>query len=419
MFNLPAPPDGLRYFTCDLHIHIGRACDRPIKLTAARDLTFANIAREASERKGVEVVGIIDCASPAVLTEIRNCLDDGTMAEQPGGGLVYAPQRDRARPTTVILAAEIETVEREGVGRLSHHVGFFRTLDAITAFSDTLSQFVKNMNLSSQNCHSSAVELLRLVCELGGFLVPAHAFTPHKSLYGSSARRLTQLFDPHGDAVFCVELGLSADSSLADRIDELHTRTFITNSDAHSLPKIAREYNVIALGAPTFDELRLALRHEQGRFIAANYGLDPKLGKYHRTFCEACQQVQVAEPPVQACALCGSTNVTRGVLDRIVEIQDRPAPNSPPHRPPYRYQVPLQFLPKLGPTTLNKLLNRFGTEMFVLHQATAEELTQVVAPAIAETILSARDGTLQLLPGGGGRYGRAVGSAAETQLRLL
>ena len=49
----------------DLHVHIGRSeKGKPIKITAARSLNFANIAKECAERKGIQIVGIIDCASP-------------------------------------------------------------------------------------------------------------------------------------------------------------------------------------------------------------------------------------------------------------------------------------------------------------------------------------------------------------------
>ncbi len=49
---------------------------------------------------------------------------------------------------------------------------------------------------------------------------------------------------------------MSADTELADQISELETRTFITNSDAHSfLPKIAREYNKILVEDISFKEL--------------------------------------------------------------------------------------------------------------------------------------------------------------------
>lgn len=40
----------------DLHIHIGRSeSGKPVKITGARSLNFANIARECSDRKGIQV----------------------------------------------------------------------------------------------------------------------------------------------------------------------------------------------------------------------------------------------------------------------------------------------------------------------------------------------------------------------------
>ena len=100
--------------------------------------------------------------------------------------------------------------------------------------------------------------------------------------------------------------------------------------------------------------------------------------------------------------------VTMGVLDRIVRIADYDEPHSPQHRPHYQYQVPLQFVPGVGSVTLNRLINRFGNEMAVLHEADERELGQTVGAKIAGLIIQAREGTLPLQAGGGGRYGRAV-----------
>ena len=62
----------------DMHVHIGRAENgKPIKITAAKTLNFANIAKECAERKGIQVVGIIDCASPYVIQDIENFLKPG------------------------------------------------------------------------------------------------------------------------------------------------------------------------------------------------------------------------------------------------------------------------------------------------------------------------------------------------------
>jgi uncharacterized protein (TIGR00375 family) len=402
----------MRTIYADLHIHIGRTSGgRPVKVTAARDLTFENIAKECATRKGIEMAGIVDCGSPPVIRDVERLIASGEMVELPQGGLRYRGA------TTVILGCELETVE-EG-GGLSHHISYFPTLAKLKVFVGFLTRLVTNLDLSSQSCHVSARRLLRIAREAGGIFVPAHAFTPHRSPYGSCVARLTEMFgEGGGGELAALELGLSADSYLADRIAELASITFLSNSDAHSLPRIAREYNVLSVEEASFQELVLALRREQGRGVIANYGLDPRLGKYHRTFCLSCETIAVAPPPVFRCPLCGSEKTVRGVLDRIVEIADYGEPRSPAHRPRYHYQVPLQMLPGIGAVALGKLLNRFGTEMQVLHEAAPEELEVVVGKKLAELVAQARSGALQLLPGGGGRYGKAVADAADTQMSL-
>ena len=66
----------------DLHVHIGRSSDnKPIKITAAKSLNFFNIAKECSNRKGIDIVGIIDCASPYVIKDIEEFLKIGDAYE--------------------------------------------------------------------------------------------------------------------------------------------------------------------------------------------------------------------------------------------------------------------------------------------------------------------------------------------------
>jgi uncharacterized protein (TIGR00375 family) len=383
-----------------------------VKVTASKELTFANIAAECTDCKGIAIAGIVDCASPRVIADIDRLIAHGELEELPDGGLRY---RDAV---TLIPGAEFETTELDR-GQ-SHHVSYFATVAQLKDFSALLSQYVTNIDLSSQACRMPAADLLRICDSVGGTFVPAHSFTPHKSAYGSCTRRLERMFPGAAlDSIPAIELGLSADAELADRIGELHSKTLVTNSDAHSLPKIGREYNTIEMQGASFAEVAMALRREGGRRVTANYGLDPRLGKYHRTVCEDCEWKALTEPPVLVCQVCGSVRVTVGVLDRIVQIQDRPQPQHPPHRPPYHYQVPLAFVPNVGPVTLNRLINQFGSEMAVLHEASADALRQTVGARIADLILLARSGELPLLPGGGGEYGKAVVAAEEFQLRLL
>lgn len=381
----------------DLHIHIGRTEQgNHVKISGSKDLTFANIAYEAAERKGIELVGIIDCHAPSVQTDIIRCLDQGEMHEVAGGGIQY-------RGTTILLGSEIE-VRDPGRGA-AHVLAYFPTLRIMQEFTTWMSKHMKNVELSSQRIYVPAKELQREVVDRGGIFIPAHIFTPHKSVYGSSSTRMEHILDL--DLIAGVELGLSADSEMAGLISELDRYSFLTNSDAHSLGKIGREYNILQLESPNFEEFKKALAREDGRYVAANYGLNPRLGKYHRSFCMQCDSIIDESQAIEMrCPYCGSTRVIRGVMDRIAAIADREQPVIPSYRPPYYYQVPLEFLPGFGPRKRDTLLERFGTEMFVLHQATASELSEVVGPGLAEQIILARSGQLGIITGGGGVYGK-------------
>ena len=387
----------------DLHVHIGRSeKGKPIKITAARSLNFANIARECSDRKGIQIVGIIDCASPYVIEDIEEFLKTGEAYEIADGGIIY---KDKV---CIILGSEIETSEVNENGKTgsAHNLCYFPSLSDIKAFSKEMSKYINNITLSSQRACISAYQLVDIVEKYNGILIPAHAFTPHKSFYGNCTARLERIFKEKFNKVIAVELGLSADTELADHISELESRTFITNSDAHSLPKIAREYNKVLLEDISFKELLKALKNEDGRKIIANYGMDPKLGKYHRTYCETCDKSIEGEPPITECPTCHGKNITMGVLDRIIMISDKKVSKSPVNRPPYIYQVPLTFVPGLGSKTIDKLLKSFGNEMNILHKLSEDDIEAVVGKKVAKTIVLAREGNVHIQAGGGGVYGK-------------
>ena len=387
----------------DLHVHIGRSEQgKPIKITAARSLNFANIAKECYERKGISVVGIIDCASPYVIEDIENFLKTGEAYEIKDGGIIY---KDKV---CILLGSEVETSEvgRNGHKGAAHNVCFFPHLKDIKGFSQEMSHHIKNITLSTQRSDLSGYELIDIVEKYNGILIPAHIFTPHKSYYGNCTDRLENIFKEKLNKIFAVELGLSADTFLADTISELERMTFVTNSDAHSLPKIAREYNKIQVEDISFKEIVMALKNEGERKVLANYGLDPKLGKYHRTYCDNCESVIETKHPVEVCPKCGSDKVTFGVFDRIELIKDKEKTKSPKNRPPYIYQVPLGFIPGVGPRYITKLLDAFNTEMNILHKLSKDDIEAVVGEKIANKIVDARDGNVKIESGGGGVYGK-------------
>ena len=387
----------------DLHVHIGRSeKGKPIKITAAKSLNFANIAKECADRKGINVVGVIDCASPYVIEDIEEFLETGDAYELEDGGIIY---KDKV---CILLGSEVETSEKGRNGKCgsAHNVCFFPHLKDIKAFSNEMSHHIKNITLSTQRSDLSGYDLIDIVEKYNGILIPAHVFTPFKSYYGNCTDRLENIFKEKFDKIFAIELGLSSVTYLADMISELENKTFVTNSDAHSLPKIAREYNKMQVEDISFKEIVKALKNEDGRKVIANYGLDPKLGKYHRTYCDDCEKSIETKEPVEKCPMCGGKNVTFGVFDRIELIKDKNETKSPENRPPYVYQIPLGFIPGVGGKTINKLLNTFETEMNILHKLSNDDIEAVVGEKVANNIENARNGNCRVQSGGGGNYGR-------------
>ena len=269
-----------------------------------------------------------------------------------------------------------------------------------------MSHHIKNITLSTQRSDLSGYELIDIVEKYNGILIPAHVFTPFKSYYGNCTDRMKDIFKEKYDKIFAIELGLSSDTYLADMISELENKTFVTNSDAHSLPKIAREYNKMQVEDISFKEVVKALKNEEGRKVVANYGLDTKLGKYHRTHCDNCEKTIETKEPVEKCPYCGSDKVTFGVFDRIELIKDKPESTSPQNRPQYIYQVPLGFVPGVGGKTIEKLLDTFETEMNILHKLSKDDIESVVGEKIANKIEEARSGNCKVHAGGGGNYGK-------------
>jgi uncharacterized protein (TIGR00375 family) len=390
----------MNQYYVDLHVHIGRSSQGvEIKKATSYNLTFENIAKEAI-RKGIDILGVVDCISPFVINDIEALVNSGELVEKAEGGMEYRGGQ------TIILGEEMET--HELLGGSAHSLCFFPTLRQMKAFSEKMRPHIKNIEAFSSMSRLTAQELFNIVDGLGGILIPAHVFTPHKSFYGNCSDSLQNIFDQESfKKIPAVELGLSSDTNMASMISELDDKAFLSDSDAHSLAKIGREYNKFILEEPSYNEVLKALRNEDGRRIAANYGLNPKLGKYHRSFCLKCEKVLRGNVPILKCEVSPKHRIVVGVRDRLEIIKDR-VRSMLEGRPPYFYNIPLEFLPKVGPKTIDKLIEHFGNEMNVVHKATYEELSEVVAPEIAANIVSARKGELSIEAGGGGIYGRIV-----------
>ncbi|WP_047985369.1 endonuclease Q family protein [Ornithinibacillus californiensis] len=383
----------LTSYFADMHIHIGRDIfNQPVKITASKSLTITNILKESGRNKGINLIGVIDCQSPNVQLELKQLIEQGLAYELEDGGI-------RFEEVTLILGSEIEVYDENCKGPI-HVLCFLPTLSHMAKLSEWLVTRMKNITLSSQRYYGSAKDLQYKVKELEGIFIPAHVFTPYKSLFGKGVKQsLEEVLDP--DLIDGIELGLSSDTFMADQIKELHSYTYVTNSDAHSLAKIGREYQEILMEEPSFKEFNYALHQVEGRKIIRNFGMNPQLGKYHRTVCDKC--LHYLAPDASICDNCRSKKIVKGVADRIKELADSEGESK--GRPPYLYQVPLEYLPKLGPKTYTKLLEKFQTEMNIIHHVPYDLLVEVVPEHLANLIIQMREGKLAITAGGGGKYG--------------
>lgn len=378
----------------DLHVHIGStAAGRPVKITAARNLTLANILHTA-QQKGLHLVGIVDAACPDVTSELETLVGSGVLKPLAGGGYTNGK-------TALFLGSEVEIAHRPS-GGFAHFLAYFPTLANVKGYAKTLEPYVTNSNLSTQKLQLSPDAWLDVVMQNMGVPIAAHAFTPHKGVYGSCAARLGEMF-AEPQLIAALELGLSADTHMAELIPDTHSYSYISSSDAHSLPKIAREFTVYCLPELSFAAWRSALEGTAGK-IVATHGMAPALGKYHRSFCPACSRIASEQEPVLKCPQCGGP-VILGVWDRVMHLAEENT--VPPLRPPYVTHIPLDLIPSIGPKARQKL-QQVGTEIEVLYETPFAKLAAVIGEAAAKRILQAREGKLKLIPGGGGKYGKVT-----------
>ena len=199
-----------------------------------------------------------------------------------------------------------------------------------------------------------------------------------------------------------MNFGLSADTDYADRIRELANKKFLTNSDAHSLPKIAREYNTFEMENISFESFKKVLGYEDKiqngynklNYIVCNNGMYSRLGKYNKTYCDICECVSEIEDG--KCKKCGSKKIVKGVEDRVLEIADGES-ISPKNRPEYMYKIPLEYIPKLGKKTKEKMLEFYGTEMNILNKVRIKNIEENFGKQIAKNIEIARNGNITIV----------------------
>lgn len=318
--------------------------------------------------------------------------------------------------TKFILQTEVEDANRV------HHIILFPSFSKVEEIREAFKAKCKNLDSDGRpKIWLTGAEITEICTEAGCLVGFAHAFTPYFSLYS----KFDSYKDCYGDKwnkIHFLELGLSADTFMADQISELHNLTFTTSSDAHSPwpNKLGREFNTFLMKEVSFEELTKALKREQGRKCILNVGFNPLEGKYHKTRCPGCLtffEPKEAQTLNWKCPQC-SRAIKKGVDFRISELATLGPNVHPDHRPEYKHIIPLSEIISLAINIKNawsakvqeewrKFVNKFGNEIKVLLNTSYEKLEEI-NPKIAEYIQYFREEKIKYIPGGGGVYGELV-----------
>lgn len=428
-------------FNADLHIH------SPHSIGVSKSLNL-NTMFDTCKKKGLNILGTGDVLQPDWMNYLENNLEKN---------------RDRAycyKDIYFILQTEIE--DQESV----HEVVFFEDFDMVRNIQKKLKPFSKNLLDQwggRPRINLSPAELTDIVIDEGGLIGPAHAFTPFKAIFRQN--RFETLSDCYQDAtkkIFFLELGLSANTDLADRLECLKNISFLSNSDAHSQDprSLGREFNSFDIDNPSFDEILQAIQRKNGRKITLNVGLNPRLGKYYVMFCYKCRRrilfkktkkqvntifnqysitdnfvIYYTKDPISSrldyleqvsknkmnCPACKEQlnknfKVKLGVSERIEKISTYIEPKHPDHRPPYFNAAPLIDIiraikgikSKTSKTVLddyNNIVEDLGTEFEILIDIPINQIKKF-NENIASIIKAMRNDEIEYTPGGGGTYGK-------------
>jgi uncharacterized protein (TIGR00375 family) len=401
-------------FIADLHIH------SKYSRATSKDMSPEGLWTWA-QLKGISVIGTGDFTHPGWLAEL------GEKLEPAGSGLFSLRKNFRNSDVPAscradvrfLLSAEISCIYRKNNRtRKVHCLVFAPDLDAVLRINAALGK-VGNLAADGRPILGmDAKVLLQVVLDASpdAMLVPAHAWTPHFSVFGAASGfdSLEECFDDLAPHIHAIETGLSSDPLMNWRLSGLDRITLISNSDAHSPAKIGREANILDTEL-SYNAIRQAIMTRQG--FLGTIEFFPEEGKYHfdgHRNCGVRLSPEESESKQDSCPLCGK-KVTVGVLHRVVELADRPEGYRPEGAPSFQSLIPLPELiadvlqvgaaSRKVDTAYRALLERLGNEFRILREAPLPDIERAGSPLIREAVARMRVGRVRIAPGYDGAYG--------------
>ncbi len=396
-------------YVADLHIHsrYSRAC--------SRDLTLPNLAWWA-RRKGIGLLGTGDFTHPAWFEHLRESLEPAEPGlfrladEKPVTKRLPGSLRGTT-PARFMLSVEISTIyKRDDRTRKVHHLLYAPDFASVEKINTALAR-IGNLTADGRPILGlDSRDLLEITLEAGGYLIPAHIWTPWFSALGSKSGfdAIADCYADLADHVTAVETGLSSDPEMNWRVSSLDRYRLVSNSDAHSPAALAREATLFT-GTPDYAAVR------DGAGLAGTIEFFPEEGKYHADGHRACgvnwEPARTREAGGR-CPECGRP-LTVGVLSRVEDLADRPAGFHKEQRVEHLIQLHeiLGEINGVGPKSktveerLNHLVATLGPELDILRKVPVDEIGKAGGEELREAITRLRRGDVRRVPGYDGEYG--------------
>jgi uncharacterized protein (TIGR00375 family) len=395
-------------FVADFHLH------SKYSRATSKDMNLENMALFA-EKKGILVLGTADFTHPLWFKEIKENLE-------PVGQGIFSLKNKKSK-TLFVLTTEISCIySKKGKVRKIHLLVFAPSLPFVEKLNARLS-WVGNLKADGRPILGlDAKELLKLVLSLSpdAFVVPAHAWTPWFSLFGSRSGfdSIEECFEELSFEIFALESGLSSDPPMNWRLSALDRIAIISNSDSHSLLKMGREANVFDLEKIDFFEIKKAIKEKDNKRFLFTIEFFPEEGKYHFDGHRLCHQrfsPSETKKYQGICPVCKKP-LTVGVLHRVEELADRPEGFVPSGAIPFRSLLPLSEIiaqafgllenSKKIKEEYEKLIKEFENELNLLLFLPLEKIKGKIDPRIFQGIQKMREGKVEKEPGYDGLYGK-------------
>ena len=399
-------------FIADFHLH------SKYSRATSHEMNLENLDKW-TRIKGIKVLGTGDFTHPEWFKNLKEKLEP----VEPG----FFRLKNTDSETRFILTTEVSCVySKAGKVRKIHIIIFAPSFEIVDKINAHLG-WIGNLKADGRPILGlDAKELAKTVLNISEdcLIVPAHAWTPWFSIFGSRSgfNSIEECFGEYSKYIYAIETGLSSDPEMNWRLSALDKITLISCSDAHSPSKIGREANVFdtELSYPAIIE---AIKSKNPQKFLYTIEFFPQEGKYHydgHRLCGISLSPQESKKSGNICPNCGRP-LTIGVLNRVEELADRPAfdkssAGKPEGAIPFKSLVPLEEIiadalgvmpgTKQVEVEYRNLIDKFGTEFNILIDILREELKRVTLPEIAEGIVRVREGKVFIEPGYDGVYGK-------------